>query len=258
MFCLHAVLYFADQAINTSSNLIIAQFWLQWVRKYKVKLQWRGWKWFSCLACTGPGQRWVHTGPPGCCPSSSQPPAAGPQTRTRVQILINIEIRAGAYILVSKRYLFSPQPFQKWYFSPSPDTSFFDSYSVLPSFFPILHLFYTFTVLRNFPFSLYLPLSSFFLPFSCPFLALFLPFSCPLLPLSFPFIPFFLCNFPHFSLPLFVFFPQMTSADISPTWGRWNFQYIHRPLFRGLPYSIILASNWPTGKSNYALYTYKK
>ncbi len=93
-----------------------------------------------------------------------------------------------------KTIFIPPPPFWKWYFSPSRDTSFFDSHHgllalILPNFASVLPFY--------FPFSHFL--SHFFL-------------------FLFPFFLFRL-HFPPFSLHFFIFFPQMTSANIPPPPG---------------------------------------
>ncbi len=93
-------------------------------------------------------------------------------------------------------------------------------YTILPFkmiFFPLLRhlifqflscpLFYLTSILFCIYFILLLPIFSFSFP--------------SLLFLS-PFSP-FLLHFPRFSLPFFIFFPQMTSADIPPSGGRGYF-----------------------------------
>ncbi len=113
--------------------------------------------------------------------------------------------RAGVCILVRKLWVF-PQPLLEndnffplaiWHFS-TPIVPY------LPQFFPILHLQYLTFSLLIFSFSF-----SFF-PFCFPFL-------------------FFLSWISRLFLPLYKFFPQMTTADIPSTPSRWGggiFQYI--------------------------------
>ncbi len=102
----------------------------------------------------------------------------------------------GVYISARKLLLFLPlPPSENYIFSPSRDTSFFNSH-------------------RS-PFALILTYFAFILPCYFSFSHL----------LS----PFFLCllHFPPFSLCLFIFFPQMTSADIPPPPGGGVFQYLY-------------------------------
>jgi hypothetical protein len=121
------------------------------------------------------------------------------------------------YILIRKLHLF-PSPFPKMIISPSHDMSFFNSYRVL---FALILPYFTFVLPLYFPFSLFLSpffpfsLSSFF-PFFPPFFPFFLFSLSSFFPLLlFPFLP-FSPTFPPFYLPLFIVFPQMTSADIFP------------------------------------------
>ncbi len=121
-----------------------------------------------------------------------------------IRIRIRIADPNGRSLICTQIYVFS-QIFWKWYFSPSHDTSFYDSHRglfalILPYFAIIL--------------SFYLPFSNFHSPF---FLFLF-PFFLFLL--HFPFFPPFAFSY---------FFPQVTSADISPPQGGRYF-LIYRPL----------------------------
>ncbi len=93
----------------------------------------------------------------------------------------------GVYISVQKRYL-SPPPFWKRYF------------------FPLLrHVVFW---LPSWPFCLNSSLFAFILPFYFPFSHFLSPFFL------------FLLHFLPFSLRLFIFFPQMTLAEIPPSEGR--------------------------------------
>ncbi len=106
---------------------------------------------------------------------------------------------SGVYVLVWKPYLFPP-PFMKIIFFPLPRMLFFDSHrGLLAVIFPYLLLFYLFTSL----FLIFFPHSSFFF-------SLFLFFHI----------------FPLFLFAFSYFFPQMSSADISPPQGG-IFQYIY-------------------------------
>ncbi len=104
-------------------------------------------------------------------------------------------------IFRSENDIYSPPPSENDIYSPSRDTSFFDSHRglfalILPYFAFILPCF--FFILIFFPLSsLNFPLSSFFFPLSS----------------------FFFNIFPLFLFPFSYFFPQMTSADISPPRG---------------------------------------
>ncbi len=62
------------------------------------------------------------------------------------------------------------------------------------------------------------PIVSFFLPCFFPYFSFILPFYFPFSLFLYPFF-LFLLHFPPFSLPLFIFFPQMTSADSFFLWG---------------------------------------
>jgi hypothetical protein len=111
-----------------------------------------------------------------------------------------------------------PPPSENYIFSPSCDTSFYEShrglFALILPYFAIILPFY-------FPFSHFL--SSFFL-FLSPFFL-------------------FLLHFPLFSLRLLYFFPQMTSADISPR-GGGIFQYID-PCINVVPESGIVGRGYP-------------
>jgi hypothetical protein len=128
-------------------------------------------------------------------------------------------------IFWSENYIYPPPPFWKLYFSLCRDTSFFNFHSGLFALILILQLFYPFT----FPFLIFFPLYSLFLPLS----SFFLPLSSFFLPLS----SFFFYIFPLFLFTFSYFFPQMTSADISPGGGYFP---IYRP---PPPHRIFLASN---------------
>jgi hypothetical protein len=97
----------------------------------------------------------------------------------------SIRTGAGVYILVQKQYLFPP-PSENDIFSPFCVTFFYSHCGL---------------------FALILPYFAFILPFYFPFSHFLSPFFL------------FLLHFPPFSLRLFIFFPQMTSADISPPRG---------------------------------------
>ncbi len=117
-------------------------------------------------------------------------------------------------IFRSENKIYSPLPpsSENDIFPPSHDALFFNSHRGL--------------------FALILPYFAFILPFYFPFSHFLSPFFL------------FLLYFPPFSLRLFIFFPQMTSADIPPPRGGGYFP-IYRPLLHIFSFQITLAVTPP-------------